>query len=215
MGLRCPLLGGCSFGRLSAHVFIPIHLSCPSLGPHSRLLSFTHVSFCSPIRLSILPFATLGRAGQVLGVGPRRRELPDKVDPQQRQMHRECRTRGRSDPRRRWAVPGVPCFLGGAAEWVAQTRHSSPTHSGPQAPLAPRGHWDAHLAFPELGLGSGIPSPVSASLIWKAECGIGKLRVARMALPPTRRCSLGPGAGPLAGQLLLENPAFLASSQEA
>lgn len=76
----------------------------------------------------------------MLGVGPRRRELPDKVDPQQRQMHQECGTRGHSDPRRRWAVPGVACFLGGAAEWVVKTRHSSPTHSGPQALLVPRGH---------------------------------------------------------------------------
>ena len=59
----------------------------------------------------------------------------------------------------------------------------------------------------------------SPALAWAL--GFRKLTVAlgrcgaHAALPPTRRCSLGPGSGPVAEQLLLENPAFPASSQEA
>lgn len=101
-------------------------------------------------------------------------------------------------------MPGVACFLGGAAEWVAQTRHSSPAHSGPRAPLAPRGHRDAHVASPALAWALGFRKlTVVLGSCW-----------AHTALPPTRRYSLGPGSGPLAGQLLLENPAFPTSSQE-
>lgn len=113
---------------------------------------------------------------------------------------------------------GLVCFLGwgwGAAEWVVQT--GTPAR---RRTLDPELRWlpvgSDMLTWPSLPLAWALEFPPrSPSPIWKAERGTGKLRVVPSALPPTRHCSLGLGSGPLAGQLLLENPAFLASSPEA
>lgn len=179
-GAPLPRSGGCSAGSASVHMFIHSF-------PHGCLtFSFIH-SFTGP---SVHPSHSaffhslpLGGLGQVLAMHPRRRDLPDKADNQEWQTHREPRARGLrvsigSDPRSHQAMPG-----GDRAFGVVQARLLSHAHSGPspcwppRALLAPCGHQHAHLGFPALTLGSGIPCPISASQIWKVELGLRKLGV--------------------------------------
>lgn len=95
------------------------------------------------------------------------------------------------------AVPGLVCFLGegvGAAEWVVQTGTPARRTLDPELRRLPVG--TEMLTWPSLPLAWALESPPRPpSPIWKAERGVGKLRVVPSALPPTRRCSLGPLLG--------------------
>ena len=193
VGLLCPGSGAALWGGCPLTCSFPIH--CPA--PHRVLtLSFSRSLTQPSVHPSDRPSFHLPPEGGLGGCWVWASEVGAS-----------CRL----------LCQGLVYFLGVG---VGGRRVGGPDGTPAPRTLDPELRWlpvgSEMLTWPSLRLAWALEFPPrSPSLIWKAERGAGKLRVVPSALPPTRHCSLGPGSGPLAGQPLLENPAFLASSPEA